>query len=93
MAYRECDEHGWLKTAEYAVTPEGQPVCPACENALTGYYGDDPSRRESFGGPTHSPRQRFVDAASEFRSRVEALDDDTDYWNERPLMSDHTLDG
>lgn len=68
MAYRECPNHGWLETAEYVVNEGGQTVCPVCETATHGYYGDVRERAAfgSIAGPTHRPRERFVEAAREY---------------------------
>ena len=87
MAYRKCDEHGWLETAEYTVTPSGQTICAVCEVATHGYYADVQGRT-SFGGPTHRPRDRFVKAVSEFHARLEEVES---YQDEEPIMEDYEL--
>lgn len=91
MVYRECPNHGWLETAEYVTTPgHGETICPVCETALSGYYEEVRHRRE-FGGPTHKPRERFLEAAGEFLSRTEGMGY-SEYQDAYPIMSDWEYD-
>lgn len=41
MAFRECPNHGWLRTSEYTVCSKtGEIICPECGMAVTGYRSD-----------------------------------------------------
>lgn len=88
MAYRKCPNHGWLETAEYAVDPCGETVCPACELAVTGFYEDARTRMRfgNPGGPNHSPRPEWTDACMEYMRRTEDLSP-SEAAEQRPVMA------
>lgn len=78
MAYRECETHGWLETAEYTVDASGETICPVCEVALSGYYPDVGTPGRSFGGPNHHPRKRWLKAHLLYMVRADHLTTDMD---------------
>lgn len=69
--YRECPNHGWLEIGEWVVDPgTGSCLCPLCETEVSGRYAEthDPFRDLRKGGPTHHPRERFIEAVKEYHA-------------------------
>ena len=64
--YRQCQEHGWLEIREYVVNDStGAKLCPICEKEVAGRYPEVSNRRGP-GGPTHAPREKFLEAVETY---------------------------
>lgn len=64
--YRKCPNHGWLHIQEYTVDEAGETICPICVVATHGFYPEGYPNWQGVGGPTHPPREEFVQAAREY---------------------------